>query len=57
MLTNPATSELFVEGDKMRLPRLAETFKKIAADPHAFYNGSLAADIVKDIEDAGEYRV
>ncbi|CAG5124348.1 unnamed protein product [Candidula unifasciata] len=40
-------------GYPVKLPRLAETFQKIADDPLSFYNGSLAGDIVQDIRDAG----
>lgn len=32
---------------------LANTLKKIAANPDDFYTGALAEDIVKDIQDAG----
>lgn len=36
------------------MPKLADTFEKIADDPHTFYNGSLADDIVADIREAGK---
>ncbi|KAL4218407.1 Gamma-glutamyltranspeptidase 1 [Mactra antiquata] len=53
MLTNPATGQLVVKGDKLKLRKLGATMRKIAEDPNSFYNGTLAEDIVKDIEDAG----
>ena len=37
----------------MKRPSLCETLRKIANDPHTFYNGSLARDIVSDLEDRG----
>lgn len=35
------------------MPLLAKTFETIADDPHAMYNGSLADDVVADIQEAG----
>lgn len=51
MMTNTNTGELLKEGEILKLPKLAATLQKIAADPHTFYNGSLADDIAKDIQD------
>ncbi|XP_053376161.1 glutathione hydrolase 1 proenzyme-like [Mercenaria mercenaria] len=51
MLTNTETGELLKEGDTIKLPKLGATFEKIAADPYAYYNGSLADDIAADIAD------
>ena len=47
---------LLVEGDILYNHKLAETFRRIAADPEAFYNADsqLAKDIVADIEEYGE---
>lgn len=43
------------EGDIVTMPRLAETYKTLASEgAQAFYNGSLTAQIVKDIQAAGE---
>lgn len=42
-------------GSKIQLPTLAKTFQRIADDPLSFYNGSLAEDIVADIQDEGQY--
>ena len=41
-------------GDTLKCPKLAVTYERIAVDPHTFYNGSLADDIVADIAEAGE---
>jgi hypothetical protein len=35
------------------LPTLANTLRRIQADPNDFYMGSLAQDIVQDIQEAG----
>lgn len=37
------------------MPLLAKTFETIADDPHALYNGSLAEDVVADIQEAGKF--
>ena len=57
------SSELFVksdgslvgEDDVIKNPPLGRTFRRIAADPHAFYNGTLAEDVVADIQDRGQH--
>lgn len=44
------------EGDRVTMPRLAETYKTLAFEgAKAFYNGSLTAQIVKDVQAAGEW--
>ncbi|KAH3790999.1 hypothetical protein DPMN_169208 [Dreissena polymorpha] len=54
LITNPSTGALYIEGEIMKLPKLARTFELIAdKGPHAFYNGTLADDIVADIQEAG----
>ncbi|XP_048589503.1 glutathione hydrolase 1 proenzyme isoform X2 [Nematostella vectensis] len=40
-------------GEKMTNPQLAVTLEKIRDDPHSFYNGCLANDIVRDVKKAG----
>ncbi|XP_014287686.1 glutathione hydrolase 1 proenzyme isoform X2 [Halyomorpha halys] len=40
-------------GDKIKLPKLAETLEIISENPDALYNGPLTAGLVKDIQDAG----
>jgi gamma-glutamyltranspeptidase/glutathione hydrolase/leukotriene-C4 hydrolase len=44
---------LIREGDLLKNSKLATTFERIANDPFTFYNGSMAVDIVQDIQDAG----
>ncbi|CAK6439968.1 unnamed protein product [Pipistrellus nathusii] len=42
------------EGDTVAMPRLADTYATLAAEgPGAFYNGSLTAQIVRDVQAAG----
>ncbi|KAI0241002.1 Glutathione hydrolase 1 proenzyme [Lamellibrachia satsuma] len=38
-------------GDIMRRPLLGRTLRRIADDPDTFYNGSLASDIVSDLQE------
>ncbi|XP_068679087.1 glutathione hydrolase 1 proenzyme-like [Montipora foliosa] len=40
-------------GTILKMPKLARTLEIIRDDPDSFYNGSLAEDIVKDIQDGG----
>lgn len=43
------------EGDRVTMPRLADTYQTLASEgARAFYNGSLTAQIVRDIQAAGE---
>ena len=45
--------QMVTEGDLIKMDRLADTLETIASDPASFYNGSLAEDIVADLEEAG----
>ncbi|GFS21750.1 gamma-glutamyltranspeptidase 1 [Elysia marginata] len=40
-------------GSLIKMPLLAKTFQTIQDDPASFYNGSLAEDIVLDLQDEG----
>ena len=43
------------EGEIVKMPRLADTLEILAKEgAQAFYNGSLTAQIVKDIQEAGK---
>ena len=44
---------LVKEGDLLKNPKLARTLRRIAEDPMSFYNGSLAREIIDDINDRG----
>lgn len=45
---------LLKENDIIRFPKLADTFEKIAQEgPDVFYSGSMAQNIVDDIQAAG----
>lgn len=54
-LTNPQTGRPYKQGETIKMPLLAKTFETIADDPHALYNGSLAEDVVADIQEAGKF--
>ena len=41
------------EGDIMKRPLLAQTLRRIAEDPHTFYDGSLARDVASDLQERG----
>ncbi|ODN04055.1 Gamma-glutamyltranspeptidase 1 [Orchesella cincta] len=50
---NPATGEPWLEGDVMARPRLAVTLETLGAEGvQGFYNGTIAANILRDIQNA-----
>ncbi|XP_048773749.2 glutathione hydrolase 1 proenzyme-like isoform X2 [Ostrea edulis] len=53
--SNPQTKKMLKEGDMIKFPELAETYKKLAANGgQAFYNvteGSLGFDILQDLKE------
>lgn len=62
-LSSPCSSKIFCrdgkvlrEGEKVTMPQLADTYQTLAREgAQAFYNGSLTAQIVKDIQAVGEW--
>ena len=48
-----ATGDVYNEGDVLRLPALARTFRALQRDPYALKNGSLAELLVEDIQQMG----
>ena len=53
-MKNKTTNELYGAGDVMKRPKLARTLRKIAEQgPEVFYTGTLADQIVKEIQDRG----
>ncbi|CAG5117588.1 unnamed protein product [Candidula unifasciata] len=51
LLTNPATGTWYKEGETFKNPKLAGTLRKIAADASGFYNGTLAEDMVQELQE------
>ena len=49
--------EVVQEGDIIKDPVLAQTMQRIADDPHTFYEGGLAGDIIDDLNDAGKFLI
>jgi len=45
---------MVTEGDLLVNKKLANTFRRIAFDPMTFYTGSLAREIVDDIQEYGQ---
>lgn len=51
---NPATGEVWREGDLISLPTLANTLDIIGEEgPEAIHNGSLTSQLVQDIQSFG----
>ena len=56
MFTDQVTGEIKKAGDRVTIPALAETYRRIAKEgADTFYNGSLRDDIIADLEDIGSY--
>lgn len=54
MLSDPTTGYFLKEGETMKLSKLAQTLRTIADEgAETFHSGSLADDIVADVQDAG----
>ncbi|KAL5020264.1 hypothetical protein ScPMuIL_003156 [Solemya velum] len=50
----PDTGQLYKEGDLLKLPRLAKTFKTIATEgAETYYTGSLSRDVLADLKERG----
>ena len=55
MFTDQVTGEIKKVGDRVTIPALAETYRRIAKEgADTFYNGSLRDDIIADLEDIGK---
>ena len=55
---NNKTGKLYQPQDTIKLEKLADTLETIAEHgPDAFYNGSLSADIVHEVTEAGKNRL
>lgn len=49
---------LLKENDIIRFPALADTYERIAEEgPDVFYNGTMAKNIVDDIQTAGHFTI
>lgn len=47
-------NNILKENDIVRFPKLADTYQRIAEEgPDVFYNGSMAQNIVEDVQAAG----
>jgi gamma-glutamyltranspeptidase/glutathione hydrolase len=44
---------LYKEGETFRQPELARTLERIAADPDSFYHGSIAKELIADLQKGG----
>ncbi|XP_064631824.1 glutathione hydrolase 1 proenzyme-like [Lineus longissimus] len=56
VFVDPKTGDVRKEGSIIRLPLLAKTLKRLAVDGGtSFYNGSLARDIVADVNEKGGF--
>jgi gamma-glutamyltranspeptidase len=54
VFVDPETGEVKKEGSIIRMPTLAKTLRRLAVEGGAsFYNGSIAKDIVADINEKG----
>jgi len=53
IFVNNQTGSLYKSGELLRRPQLAQTFERIAVNPDDFYNGSIANDLINDINSMG----
>ncbi|CAG2106996.1 unnamed protein product [Medioppia subpectinata] len=49
IFVNNATGNVYKSGEILKRPKLAETLEKIAKNPEEFYSGSIANDLINDI--------
>ena len=50
---NPATGELYKEGEILRRPALAASLRAIQDDPDALYTGALSSNFLQDLASLG----
>lgn len=53
VFVNPATGDVYKEGDILRRPALAASLEAIQDDPDALYTGALSKPFMQDLEALG----
>lgn len=53
VFVNNETGKLYKKGEILKRPKLTETLIKIAKNPHDFYEGEIASNLVHDVNNFG----